>query len=72
MTVVPPPPGVLHDDWSQTQKGAGLLELLQDQLLLPVVAELVGVEDVAVVERRQVVDVDLSGLWGRKRRRRRS
>ncbi len=39
-----------------------LLKLLQDQFLLPVVAELVGAEEVAVVERRQVVNVDLSRL----------
>lgn len=39
-----------------------ILELLQDQLLLAVVAELVGAEKVAVVESRQVVDVDLSRL----------
>lgn len=44
-----------------------ILKLLQDQFLLAVVAELVGAEKVAVVERRQVVDVDLSGL-GRGRR----
>jgi len=37
-------------------------DLLQDQFLLAVVAELVGAEKVAVVEGRQVVDVDLSGL----------
>lgn len=39
------------------------LELLQDQLLLGVVAELVGAEQVTVVEGSEVVDVDLSGLW---------
>lgn len=41
---------------------ARVLELLQDQFLLPVVVELVGAEEVAVVEGRQVVDVDLSCL----------
>lgn len=39
-----------------------ILELLQDQFLLPVVAELVGAEEVAVVEGCQVVNVDLSRL----------
>lgn len=39
-------------------------ELLQDDFLLGVVAELVGAEKVAVVEGREVVDVDLSGLGG--------
>lgn len=38
------------------------LKLLQDQLLLCVMAELVGAEKVAVIEGREVVDVDLSGL----------
>lgn len=42
----------------------GFLKLLQYQFLLAVVAELVGVEQVAVVEGRQVVDVYLSRLEG--------
>lgn len=46
-----------------------LLELLQDQLLLPVVVKLVGAEELAVVERRQVVDVDLSRLVKEEDRR---
>lgn len=46
-----------------------LLELLQDQLLLPVVVKLVGAEELAVVERRQVVDVDLSRLVEEEDRR---
>lgn len=40
------------------------LKLLQDYFLLCVVAELVGAEKVAVIEGREVVDVDLSGLGG--------
>lgn len=40
----------------------GFLKLLQYQFLLAVVGELVGVEQVAVVEGRQVVDVYLSRL----------
>lgn len=42
--------------------GRGVLELLQDQFLLAVAAELVGAEKVAIVERRQAVDVDLPRL----------
>lgn len=38
------------------------LKLLQDYFLLCVVAELVGAEEVAVIEGCEVVDVDLSGL----------
>lgn len=38
------------------------LELLHDQLLLRIVGELVGEEQIAVIKRRQAVDVDLSSL----------
>lgn len=38
------------------------LELLQDQFLFGVMAELVGAKQVAVIEGSEVVDVDLSGL----------
>lgn len=38
------------------------LELLHDQLLLRIMGELVGEEQVAVVKRRQAVNVDLSSL----------
>lgn len=38
------------------------LELLADGPCLPVVEELVTVEELALIERRQTVDVDLSRL----------
>lgn len=41
---------------------AWALKLLQDHFLLRIMAKLVGAEEVAVVEGREVVDVDLSGL----------
>lgn len=38
------------------------LDLLEDQLLLSIMAEFVGTEKVTVVEGGQVMDVYLSGL----------
>lgn len=43
------------------------LELLNDELLLGIMGELVGEEQVTVIKRRQGVDVDLSSLQGRGR-----
>lgn len=43
------------------------LKLLQDQFLFPIVAELVGAEEVTVIESRKVVDIDLSRLGDKER-----
>lgn len=48
--------------WAPGQSEAWTLELLQDDLALPVVGELVHPEELAVVEGGQAVDVDLPGL----------
>lgn len=53
-----------HGQTSQPERGSccGGSELLEDYLLLHVMAELVHPKELTVIKGREVVDVDLTGL----------